>query len=92
MYLPYSVIKMVKGDFQDWEQLSGNHLQYLWQFSLCAEEFYRQVEMAGQYDAFPEKTEHLISENQCYDKESCLALILQPLGCTKSQDFQLEQG
>ena len=48
--------------------------------------------MAGQYNAFPEKTEHLISENQCYDKESCLALILQPLGCTKSQDFQLEQG
>ena len=35
--------------------------------------------MAGQYDAFPEKTEHLISENQCYNNESHLALILQPL-------------
>ena len=48
--------------------------------------------MAGQYDAFPEKTKHLISENQCYNKASHLALILQPLGCIKSQDFQLEQG
>lgn len=48
--------------------------------------------MAKQYGVFPKDTEHSTSENRWCDEESHPVLILQPLGCTKSQEFQLEQG